>query len=143
MVIGRVGEDDGIAEQSRGVVGGVGFSGAGKGHALAGGLLCGGRSEGGPRLTELLGSGHGDILREWSWQPGLSSLFTDDSREEVDLLIQLWVRAHLAFNGLSRVSNMLPLDHTAAMGVLHQRAEAGATVGAARLAEVSSYPGTV
>lgn len=36
-----------------------------------------------------------------------------------------------------------PLNHTVAVGVLHQRAEAGPAVEAARQAEVSPCPGTV
>lgn len=48
MVIGGVGEDDGVAEQSGGVVcgGGGGWSHAGRRDALASGLLCGRHSVG-------------------------------------------------------------------------------------------------
>lgn len=49
----------------------------------------------------------------------------------------------LTFTGLSRLRSLPPLDHTVAMGVLHQRVQAGAAVWASRLAEVSSCPGTV
>lgn len=65
MVIRGVGEDDGIAEQSGGVVGG-GWSRAGQRDTLTRGLLCGRCSVGGAGLTELLGFRFRDILGGWS-----------------------------------------------------------------------------
>lgn len=60
VVIRVVGEDDGLAEQSRGVVcgGGHGWRCVGEGDALDGGLLCGSCSMDRARF---------DILRGWSW----------------------------------------------------------------------------
>lgn len=69
MVIRRVRENDGDAEQSGGVVcgrGGSGWSQAGEGDALARRLCCGRCSMGGAGHTELLGFRFRDVLEGWS-----------------------------------------------------------------------------
>lgn len=67
MVIRGVGEDDGIAEQSRSVVCGVGgWIHSCERDTLARGLLCDRCSLGVAGLTELLGFGFRNILGGWS-----------------------------------------------------------------------------
>lgn len=72
-VVRRVGEDDGIAEQSGGGVsgGGGGCSHTSEQDTVARSLLCGGCSVSGAGHTELLGLRFRYIMRGWSWEKEL------------------------------------------------------------------------